>query len=286
MTLPALFEPKQLDLIKRTVAKDCSPAEFDMFLHICRHVGLDPLKRDIFAFVFHASDAKKRQLTIVTSINGYRKIADRTGNYRPDDRAPRIEYDESLKGPDNPLGIVRAEVTIYKRAHGEWFPVTADAYWSEYCPTYEGAVDKRKTGWVKMPRIMIAKVAEAQALRRAFPDDYANLQEEAEIDRRMVDISPSEAAEAAQQEQRLSLIGGKDALTIDWCDGNALALVPVGQLGDKALAFIEANKDEPLTVRAWANRNMVTLREYWARDKAGALAVKKAVEAVAGSEAA
>ena len=30
--LPAVQDGKQLDLIRRTVAKDCNPAEFDQFM--------------------------------------------------------------------------------------------------------------------------------------------------------------------------------------------------------------------------------------------------------------
>ena len=129
---------RSLDLIRRTVAKDCEPAEFDTFIHICRAVGLDPLRRQIYAFVFGKDNPSARRLSVVTAIDGYRAIAERTGNYRPDDRAPRIEYSEEAKDVSkNPLGIVRAEVTVYKHAHGAWFPVTGEAFWDEYAPIIE-----------------------------------------------------------------------------------------------------------------------------------------------------
>ena len=278
--LPALYDAKQVDLIRRTVAKDCNAAEFDQFIHMCRAVQLDPLRRQVFAFVFHKDKPDKRQLTIVTAIGGLRAIADRTGSYRPDDRPARIEYDPAERGPLNPLGIVRAEVTVFKWAHGDWFPVTAEAYWSEYAPiNYEGtALDPKKQGWTKMPRVMIAKVAEAQALRKAWPDDFAGIEEESEIDRRMVDITPSEAAEQAAADSRFALIGGRNAITVDWCDGGALCRVPAGQFGDQALNYIKNNKDEPLTILTWLDRNRDSINEYWAMDKAGALALKRETE--------
>lgn len=296
MTALTLTDDKQLALIRRTVAKDCNPEEFDLFIHVCRSVRLDPLRRQIYAFVSGKDNPKKRQMTIVTSIGGYRSIAERTGNYRPG--TTEVVVDPALiDAATNPRGISHAVATVYKHAHGEWHPVTETAYWEEFAPikeiwennapTGKHALDRSKDGWRRMPRVMIEKCAEAKALRRGWPDDFAALLTEEEVDRsHSLDLTASELAERGETTARLELIGGKDALTIDWCDGSALALVPVGQLGDKALAFIEAHKDEPLTVRAWANRNMVTLREYWARDKAGALAVKRAVEAVAGSEAA
>ena len=296
MSALALTDDKQLALIRRTVAKDCDAAEFDLFIHVCRAVRLDPLRRQIYAFVFGKDNPKKRQMTIVTSIGGYRSIAERTGNYRPG--PTEVVVDPALiDAATNPRGISHAVATIYKHAHGEWHPVTETAYWEEFAPikevwennapTGKFMLDRSKDGWRRMPRVMIEKCAEAKALRRGWPDDFASLLTEEEIDHKhAIELTASEAAERGEVTARLELIGGKDALTIDWCDGSALALVPIGQLGDKALAFIAANKDEPLTVRAWANRNAITLREYWARDKAGALAVKKAVEAVAGSEAA
>lgn len=315
---------RSLDLIRRTVAKDCEPAEFDTFIHICRAVGLDPLRRQIYAFVFGKDNPSARRLSVVTAIDGYRAIAERTGNYRPDDRAPRIEYSEEAKDVSkNPLGIVRAEVTVYKHAHGAWFPVTGEAFWDEYAPiieTGEGgfewvdsgyiypaghpkagrtkkkkvpigdvteALDPQKPNWRKMARVMISKCAEAQAIRRAWPDDFSGLEVEEEIDRRSsLEVSASELADEGASAKRFELIGGANSITIDWCDGEPLAREPVGVFGDKVLAFIQDNRDAPMTVRMFHNRNTAALKEYWAKDKAGALELKKAFEEIDSLEAA
>ena len=313
-----------LELVRRTVAKDCEPAEFDTFIHICRAVGLDPLRRQIYAFVFGKDNPNSRRLSVVTAIDGYRAIAERTGNYRPDDRAPRIEYsDDAKESAKNPLGIVRAEVTVYKHAHGQWFPVTGEAYWDEYAPIIETgdggsewvdsgykypaghpkagkpkmkkvpigdvteALDPQKPNWRKMARVMIAKCAEAQAIRRAWPDDFSGLEVEEELDRRSsIELSASELADEGAAAKRFELIGGANALTVDWCDGQALSREPVGTFGDKVLAFIQENREAPMTVRMFHNRNTAALQEYWAKDKSGALELKKAFEAIDHLEAA
>lgn len=286
MNALVMAEGKQLDLIRRTVAKDCDTAEFDQFVHICRAVRLDPLRRQIYAFVFNKHKPEWRQMTVVTAIGGYRSIAERTGTYRPDDQAPTIEYSEAAKDPKtNPLGIVRCLVRVYKHSHGEWFLVTGEAYWDEYVPLKDGVIDSKKTGWVKMPRIMIAKCAEAAALRKAWPDDFAGLEIEEETDRRnSIELTASEIADEAASQTRLESIGGANALTIDWCDGSPLERIPVGQIGDRLIKY--ANANDPMTVSAFAERNKDTMNEYWARDKSGALAVKKSFEAAYSRDAA
>lgn len=295
-TALATYDGKQLDLIRRTVAKDCNAAEFDQFIHICRAVRLDPLRRQIYAFVFNANRADKRQMTIVTAIGGYRAIADRTGNYRP---GPcDVVIDETFVDPaTNPKGISHATATVYKFAHGDWHPVTDTAYWDEFAPlkeiwqddkpTGKYVLDPKKDGWKRMPRVMLEKCAEAKALRRAWPDDFAGLALQEEVDRaHTLDLTATELAEHAAQENRFQAIGGRNALTVDWCDGQALQRVPAGQFGDQALAYIRDNADEPLAVLTWSDRNRETLKEYWALDKSGALAVKAAIEAVEQKSAA
>lgn len=275
---------KQLSLIRQTVAKDTTPSEFDMFIHTCRAVRLDPLRKQVFAFVFSKDDPKKRQLTIVTSIGGYRSIAERTGAYRPDDKAPRFDMGEK-NADSNPLGIIRCEVTVYKHSHGEWWPVVGEAWWDEYVPLYDGKIDKFKQGWVKMPRIMIAKCAEANALRKAWPDDFANILEESEIDRsRSLDLTPSEIADAGDKERRMEAIGGKNTVLIDWMDGEPLQRVPSGKFGDAAMQFIRSHmkpgEEEASHVIQWRDRNRHSLAEYWALDKDGALTLKQELEKV------
>lgn len=261
------YDAKQLDLIRKTVAKDCNAAEFDLFIANCRALRLNPLTRQVYAFVFNKNKPDYRNMVIVTSIGGYRAIAERTGCYRPDDRAPRITYDPDLKGPLNPLGIVSAEVTVYKRVGGDWFPVTAQAYWDEFCPTnYEGtAVDPKKTGWVKMPRIMIAKVAEAQALRKAWPEDFASVHEETEIDRSMVDITPSEAADRAATDAKLALIGGKDAITVQWEVNGKLDRVPLGKFAETTLRWAGNKQISSTDMRIFFNTNTMGRGEFKAK---------------------
>jgi len=280
MTLPALYEGKNLDLIRRTVAKDCNDSELDQFIHICRAVNLDPLRRQIYAFVFNKDKPQWRQMTVVTAIGGYRAIAARTGDYRPDDDQTRFVYDADLKGPTNPLGIMSATVTVYKFAHGEWHAAVGEAFWDEYVPLRDGVIDSKKTGWVKMPRIMLAKCAEAQALRKAWPDDFAGVEIEEEIDRRMIDITPSEAADEAAANAKLNLIGGKDAITVDWCNGDPLARVPLKSFPDAVLEFAKRKDVSATELRVFWHRNLPARGEFKAKAGSDYLELQREIEAI------
>jgi phage recombination protein Bet len=285
---------KQLDLIRRTVAKDCNNEEFDMFIWTAQHLGLDPLRKQIYSFVYSKDKPDKRKMTIVTGIDGFRTIADRTGNYRPDEDEPTFEIDAELKSPNNPAGLVKATVRVFKFSHGGWHKVTASAYWDEYAPLKDEWAEgedgrRRPTGkqtldtsgnWGKMPRLMLAKVAEALALRKAWPDDLAAVYAQEEVDRTTaLDMLPSEAADAGAAEKRMEKIGGANAILIQWEANGPLVPVPVGKLADQAIDFIERHADEPSAVAVWNQRNVHGLREFWARAPSDALELKKRIEA-------
>jgi phage recombination protein Bet len=304
-------ENEQLALMRRTVAKDCNDDEFRLFVHICNAVRLDPLRRQAHAFVYNKNDENKRQLTVVTSIGGYRSIAERTGNYRPDDDEPEFTLGE-VNERTNPKGIVSCKVKVFKFSHGEWWPVVGTARWDEYVPLVldakdddiewvdtgevwadsgkpkkkkiikKGAsvshvIDPGKQGWIKMPFIMLAKCAEAAALRKAWPDDFAQIHAEEETHREE-SFDAVAAAEQAEKDRRLALVGGPDTYITDWLDGKSLEAVAGGQYHDRVMEFIRSCKGQPTTVAAWRDRNQHTFNQFWAAHKADALALKKEIE--------
>jgi phage recombination protein Bet len=276
------FHGKQLDLIRKTVAKDCNPAEFDQFVHICKTVRLDPLRRQIYAFVFGKD--KDRRMTVVTSIGGYRAIAERTGNYRPG--KTETVLGEPADPLANPLGVSHAVATVYKYVHGEWHEVTETAYWSEFAPLKEIWEDNQPTGrfrldpkkdnWRRMPRVMIEKCAEAKALRRAWPDDFDGLYSEDEMDRaHSIDLSATELADEAAAEAKLALMGGKDALTVCWEAGTPLERVPAGQFCDRAMAWARVKDRTSTEIEIWWRNNLAARGEYKAKHGAEYLEFQK-----------
>jgi phage recombination protein Bet len=142
-------------IVRETLAPDLTVGELQLFAIVASRSGLDPFARQIFAV------KRKGRMTIQTGIDGYRSIAARTGEYDGQD-APEFGPDcDCIHAPKpHPLWCT---VRAYRKGVSRPFP--GNAYWHEYVP------DSNDFMWQKMPHVMLSKVAEALALRKAFPWD-------------------------------------------------------------------------------------------------------------------
>ena len=152
------FNPSQLDLIKNQIAKGCTDGEIEYFIGVCQRTGLDPFQRQIYAI--RRKDNKVEKMTIQTGIDGYRLIADRTGRY--------AGSDDPIHHCDAAGNLTRSTVTVWKIVSGVRCSFTASALFDEY-------VQQFSPMWTKMKFTMLAKCAEALALRKAFPADLSGL---------------------------------------------------------------------------------------------------------------
>ncbi|MFC3072395.1 phage recombination protein Bet [Shinella pollutisoli] len=294
------LSPKQIALVKDTVAKDCNADEFNLFMEVARAKGLDPFLGQIIPMVFAKDKPDKRKLTIIITRDGQRVIAQRCGDYRAASKPTTYETDKAMISPLNPQGIVSATVYLWKQdpKTSDWYEVVGQAFWEEFAPVsdewvYDQEAGKRKPSgkkvldssgnWCRMPRLMISKCAEMQALRAGWPEQFTGLYGEEEMDRaKVLDLSATEIVEHEREEHRLKVAGAKDAITITWGDNWTLENVPVGQLADRAMEFIK--NETPEKVAKWRDANREPLREFWARAPGDAAYLKKAVEAkIAGN---
>jgi hypothetical protein len=115
--LPALYNPRDLALIRRTVASDTTDDEFALFIHWARNPPRSAAS-PVHPFVFNKHDPKKRRLSLVTSIEGFRAIAARTGNYCPDEYEPAFVTDDAHKADTNSAGLVSCSVRVWQYAVG------------------------------------------------------------------------------------------------------------------------------------------------------------------------
>lgn len=158
------FSKDQVELIKRTVARNTTDDELALFLYTAKRSGLDPLAKQIHCVKRSGKDGGS--MSIQTAIDGYRLIADRTGKYAGND-------DPIFDDEANPT---RASVTVHKIVDGQRCAFTATARWSQYYPG-----DAQGFMWKKMPHLMLGKCAEALALRKAFPANLSGIYTDEEM---------------------------------------------------------------------------------------------------------
>ncbi len=176
------FTSDQVETIKDVFCKGLSNDEFKIFLYSCERTGLDPFARQIYAVKRNDKKLNREVMTIQTGIDGYRAIADRTERYSPGAK-PSFTYDAQGK-------VLSATSYVKKLTKdGTWHTVEAEAFFDEYVQT---TYDGRPMGmWNKMVRTMLAKCAEALALRKAFPSQLSGIYTQDEMQQAdTIDVIP------------------------------------------------------------------------------------------------
>lgn len=169
----------QLELLKRTYAKGTTDDEFALYMNTAQRLKLDPFARQIYAVKRWDSNTKTEVMATQVAIDGYRAVAEDTGEYDGREGPFWCGDDEiwkevwvSAKPP------TAAKVVVYRKGGSRGYVGVA---------RYQSYVQKNKDGgpratWATMPDVMLAKCAEAQALRAAFPKQLAGTNTPDEMD--------------------------------------------------------------------------------------------------------
>jgi phage recombination protein Bet len=165
MAAPAIVAPAapsraEIEALKDTIKASnatMTDAQFTVFMAAARRLGLDPLARQIVP-IFQSG-----KMSVQTTIDGFRLIAERSGRYRGQigpfwcgkDGAWRDVWLEDGAPAAAKVGVKRSDFDE---------PVYGVARYKSYA---------KGGNWQQMPDVMLAKVAESLALRKAFPAELS-----------------------------------------------------------------------------------------------------------------
>lgn len=180
--------------LKNSLYPGASEGSIDLVLSYCQATNLDPMTKPVHIVPMTVStgekdangwDIKEKRDVVMPGIGLYRTLAARTGAYAGCSE-PEFGTTKTLKfkrekwegsGNNRRKTMVDASmeypewcrITIRKILGGEVYEFTALEYWVENYAT-KGDEGAPNAMWEKRPFGQLAKCAEAQALRKAFPE--------------------------------------------------------------------------------------------------------------------
>lgn len=130
-----------------------SEVQFNTFMAAADRLNLDPIMGQIFPALHKNKKSNSMQMSVMVQVAGMRAVAERTEKYAPGQAT-------QFTGEN---GVETATAFVKKQtADGTWHEVAETVWMTEY--KGNGPI------WTSKPHVMLAKCAEAMALRRAFPE--------------------------------------------------------------------------------------------------------------------
>lgn len=183
-----LLTPEQITTLAQAavIPFDTPPAIVEVFATACKQHNLSPFKKEIYLVKYNSSQGA--QYHNIVGIDGLRIKAARTGQHAGIDDP---KYNVQANGGFDTAAMVKASgklpvsctVSVYRMVSGARCPFTATVLFDEYYPAVAAAAAGGKQAFSKaatMPFNMIAKCAEAKALKMAFSDELTGLHIEEE----------------------------------------------------------------------------------------------------------
>jgi phage recombination protein Bet len=162
------------------IPEKCPPAQVSIFAGVCASVGLDPRLKEIELIPLGGG-----KYGPYVRKDGLRKIASRTGDFAgcdpiKFDLLPDGSYKTAAQFVKGQMPAT-ATATVYRFVKGNRCPFTVTVVMGEFYKPRKFE-NQSPSNWELMPFQMISKVAEAHALRMAFPEVTNGILAEGEIE--------------------------------------------------------------------------------------------------------
>lgn len=261
--LPALAmsEDELMKVLRSSLYVGAKDESIKMAVNYCKASGLDIMQKPVHIVPMWDSKAKEMRDVVMPGIGLYRTQASRSGEM--------AGMPEPIFGEDVTQKIGGVEITYPKDCkitvkrilpNGTVAEYVAVERWIENYAV-KGGADKSiapNSMWTKRPYAQLAKCAEAQALRKAFPELGAMPTAE-EMEGREIDITPQPEAKketpilddaafkAIADKYKESVVAGKKSVEnfVSWVES-------------KGALMTDSQKDE---VKAWAKKPVVIENE-------------------------
>jgi phage recombination protein Bet len=171
ITALSMNEKELIEVLQTSLYPGAALPSIKMVVSYCRAAQLDPMQKPVHIVPMWDKNAKAMRDVIMPGVGLYRTQAARTGEY--------AGVSEPEFGPDVTEKVGGIEMTypkwckvIVKRLlqNGVMAEFPSVEYWRENYATAGKDSEAPNAMWKKRPYGQIAKCAEAQALRKAFPE--------------------------------------------------------------------------------------------------------------------
>ena len=266
-------EDRMIDVMRASLYPGAKPDSIRMVMGYCAARNLDPLRKPVHIVPMWVkepgSDKGAMQDVVMPGIALYRIEAARTGEY--------AGKSEPIFGPMQTQRLGGADVsfpawckvTVYRMVNGQRCEFTALEYWLENYATAKRDTDAPNAMWKKRAFGQLAKCAEAQALRMAFPEATGGEATAEEMEGKVLEpraVDNLAAAPAPEPAEASLPLVAPDTTEYSFKGietWHKAALKALGMLGDDAAAisaWASANKDSFSVVEARYADTIKTVR--------------------------
>lgn len=169
--LPAIYSMDKsmaVSVLQDSLYPGAKPESIALVMEYCKAAALDPMQKPVHIVPMWDKKLHAMRDVIMPGVNSYRVNAMRSRDYLG---ISEPEFGPMVEGSH--VGIAYPEwckVTVKRSINGQIAEFTVVEYWIENYATAGKDSTMPNAMWKKRPRGQIAKCAEAQALRKAFPE--------------------------------------------------------------------------------------------------------------------